>query len=365
MRLRKKDEPNISETGGAIEEMVKTYAAFRYKKAIALAAFLVILILAAGYGMGVGTYPISFTEVYTVIIDRLLHWTDVATSVDMRVVWDQRLPRLLFAILAGAGLAAAGAAMQSMMKNPLADPFTTGISSGASFGATIAIAFGITMGTAQYGIVSLAFVFALVPAGVIVLLSTFKKASPAMMILAGISVMYVFNALTQYIMLVVDEQTTAAAFEWTVGSLSRASWGALPIMFATTAVGSALVFYMARYLNAMNSGDALARSLGVNTDRIRIFILIVISVSAASIVAFTGVIGFVGLVAPHMARIFIGSDNRFLIPASMLTGATLMVICDIIAKSFTATALPIGIVTSLIGGPVFLALIIRQRKEIW
>ena len=136
-------------------------------------------------------------------------------------------------------------------------------------------------------------------------------------------------------------------------------------MFGVTAVGSALIFYMSRYLNAMNAGDDFAKTLGVNVQRIRVVLLAIISIVAASIVSFTGIIGFVGLVGPHMARIVIGSDNKYLVPASMLTGATIMVVCDIIAKAFTHVAIPIGIVTSLIGGPVFLILILRQRKEVW
>ena len=233
------------------------------------------------------------------------------------------------------------------MKNPLADPYTTGISSGASFGAVIAIAFGIAIGTLETGTTILAFVFALVPAAVIILLSTFKKTSPSMM------------------MLVVDSETMEAAYQWTIGTLNKASWSTLPIMAGVTIVGVFAIMCMTKYLNAMNSGNNYAKTVGVNVGRIRIFILVLVSIIAAGIVSFTGIIGFVGLVAPHITRIFLGSDNKLLIPGSMLVGAIVMVACDIVAKSFTTVALPIGIVTSFIGGPVFLFLIIRQKKEIW
>lgn len=328
--------------------------------------FLVVLIIAAGYGMGVGAYPISLTDVYGCIWDRLVDWY-APMNLDMRVVWEQRLPRILFAIVAGAGLAAAGAAMQSMLKNPLADPYTTGISSGASFGATLAITLGITVGSmgANAGIVINAFIFSLIPAGVILGLSIVKKTSPATMILAGIAVMYIFNALTSYLMIVADEQSMAAAYEWTMGSLNKASWETFPIMLGVTVAGSILIAYMSKYLNAMNAGDSFAQTLGVNVQRVRIVLLLIITIVTSAIVSFTGIIGFVGLVGPHMARIIIGSDNKFLIPASILTGATMMVICDILAKTFTDVALPIGIVTSIVGGPVFLLLILRQKKETW
>jgi iron complex transport system permease protein len=275
------------------------------------------------------------------------------------------MPRLLFAIVSGAGLAVAGAAMQSMMKNPLADPYTTGISSGASFGAVVAIAFGISIGSISTGTTVLAFFFALVPAAVILLLSTFKKTSPSMMILAGLSVMYIFNAMTQYMMLVVDSETMEAAYQWTIGTLNKSSWSTLPIMAIVVIFGSLAIMNMSKYLNAMNSGDNYAKTVGVDVKRIRIIILVLVSVIAASIVSFTGIIGFIGLVSPHITRIFLGSDNKLLIPGSLMVGALVMVVCDIIAKSFTTTALPIGIVTAFIGGPVFLTLIIRQKKEVW
>ena len=356
---------SISTADEDVSQMYTVYKSSRLKKFLILAVLVCILIFASLYGLTVGSYPLSFSEVYEIVWNHLMDLGGELTTVDERVVWNQRMPRLLTGIVAGAGLATAGAAMQSMMKNPLADPYTTGISSGASFGAVIAIAFGITIGSLDAGTTVSAFVFSLVPAAVIILLSTFKKTTPSMMILAGLSVMYIFNAMTQYIMLVVDSQTMEAAYQWTIGTLDKGSWTSLPIMAAVTLVGSAAILCMTKYLNAMNSGDNYAKTVGVNVGRIRIIILLIVSIISAAIVSFTGIIGFVGLVAPHITRIFLGSDNKILIPGSMLMGAVVMVICDIIAKSFTTTALPIGIVTAFIGGPVFLFLIIRQKKEIW
>ncbi|MBR7006174.1 MAG: iron ABC transporter permease [Candidatus Methanomethylophilaceae archaeon] len=324
-----------------------------------------VLLVASLYGMTVGSYPITMGEVYQVIVDHLFDLGSPLENIDQRVVWEQRMPRLLTAVVAGAGLAVSGASMQSMMKNPLADPYTTGISSGASFGAVIAITLGISIGSHSAATVIFAFVFSLVPAAVIVLLSRFKRATAAMMILAGISVMYIFNAMTQYMMLVSDAETTASAFEWTIGTLNKASWSSLPVMASVVAAGSVVLMILSRFLNAMNSGDNYAKTVGINVERMRVILLITISVVSASVVSFTGIIGFVGLVAPHVTRIFLGSDNRYLIPGSMLMGATMLVLCDILAKSFTTTALPIGIVTAFVGGPVFLFLIIRQKKEVW
>jgi iron complex transport system permease protein len=363
IKLRKGEA--IESADQDVIRMYSDYRSSRWKKVIIILAMIAGVIVASIYGLTVGSYPISFTEVWSIVFDHLLHLGDSLETLDERVVWEQRMPRLLTGIVAGAGLATAGAAMQSMMKNPLADPYTTGISSGASFGAVIAIAFSISIISLDAGTTILAFVFSLIPAAVIIALSTFKKATPSMMILAGLSVMYIFNAMTQYIMLVVDSQTMEAAYQWTIGTLNKGSWESLPIMAAVVIAGSFAVLCMTKYLNAMNSGDNYARTVGVDVGRIRIVLLVIVSVISAAVVSFTGIIGFVGLVAPHITRIFMGSDNKLLIPASLLMGALVMVVCDIIAKSFTTTALPIGIVTSFIGGPVFLFLIIKQKKEIW
>ena len=363
MKLRKKEL--LETTDEDVKIIYSQYSAFRYKKIIAMVALFAILLIASLYGMTVGSYPITMGEVYQIIVDHLFDLGSPLENIDQHVVWDQRMPRLLTAIVAGAGLAVAGAAMQSMMKNPLADPYTTGISSGASFGAVLAITFGISLGTFEAATITFAFVFSLIPATVIVLLSRFKKATAAMMILAGISVMYIFNAMTQYMLIVSDAEKMAAAYEWTVGTLNKASWSSLPLMASIVVAGSVALMILSRYLNAMNSGDNYAKTVGVNVERMRIIILVVISIVSASVVSFTGIIGFVGLVAPHVTRLFLGSDNRHLIPGSLLMGATMLVICDILSKSFTTTALPIGIVTAFVGGPVFLFLIIRQKKEVW
>ncbi len=356
---------SVSTDDSTVATIYGKYSKFRFKKILILVALLVGLFFAAMYGLTVGSYNLSMQAVYDIVFQHLQHLDEKLTTVAQRVVWNTRMPRLLTAIVAGAGLAIAGSAMQSMMKNPLADPYTTGISSGASFGAVLAITLGITVGSLQNATIIFAFLFSLIPAGVIVGLSTFKKATAPMMILAGISVMYVFNAMTQYMMLVADPDTMSSAYEWTVGTLSKASWSSLPIMFAIVVVGGGILMYLSRYLNAMNSGDNYAKTVGINVERLRILILILISVVSASIVSFTGIIGFVGLVGPHITRILLGSDNRYLIPGSALMGALIMVVCDIFAKMFTTTALPIGIITALIGGPVFLILVITQKKEVW
>ncbi len=345
------------------EEIISQYRAYKYAKAMMLLIVLLLCALAFGIDIGLGPYSIDFLEVYKCIIDRMMDWGQDLTN-EMFIVWELRMPRVLTAFLAGVGLAMAGAAMQSMMKNPLADPYTTGISSGAALGATLAITMGVCIVGGEFGTVINAFVFALIPAAVIVLISTYRRPSPAMIILTGISLMYIFNAAQSYLMIVADPNSASAVYNWTVGSLNNASWDNVPFIFAVSLVGGTLLMQMARILNTMNSGDAYSKSIGIDVNKSRIIVLVTISLVAAGIISFTGIIGFIGLVAPHIARIFVGSDNKILIPAAGLMGAGLMLLADC-AVQLVAETMPIGIITSLIGGPIFMILILKQKKEVW
>lgn len=281
------------------------------------------------------------------------------------IVLNLRLPRIIGGIICGFALAVCGAAMQSMMKNPLADPYTMGISSGAGFGAALAMILGIEL-IAGGGIVVNAFVFAVIPAVIILFLSRFRKATPTMMVLCGISLMYLFNALTQLFMLIADPDDMSAVYEWMVGSLDGVSYDELLLVLLVTVIGSLYVQYMANQLNVMGIGDESAQTLGVDVERRRLVILMVITLVAASVVSFTGVIGFVGLVAPHIARTLIGSDNRYLIPASGVVGSLLLVASDILARTIASPVmLPVGVITACVGGPLFMLLILRSTKETW
>ena len=349
---------------GTDADIISSYDSYKHAKTILILVILVLAVILFGVDVGLGKYSLSFIDVYNIIFERIFGIDYAGTQLDRTVVWEYRLPRVLTAVIAGFGLAVAGAAMQSMLKNPLADPYTTGISSGAAFGATLSITLGITLIDGDYGTVINAFVCAMIPALFIVGMSTYRKPSPAMIILAGTSLMYIFNALQSYFMLIADPDAAAGVYAWTVGNLSSASWSTVPLMFVITVIGSIVLMYMAKILNTMNSGDSYARSIGINVNAARIIILITISVLAAGIVSFTGIIGFVGLVGPHIARMFVGSDNKILIPAAGLMGSCVLLLADAVVQ-FVSTSIPVGIITSIIGGPLFLFLILRQKKEVW
>lgn len=321
-------------------------------------------IVVAGVALTVGQYTIGFFEAYGIVWDHIVG--NVTDTVKDFVVVGSRLPRIVTGILAGAGLAVCGVAMQSILKNPLADPYTTGVSSGAGFGATLAMTMGASFAIGQYAVVLNAFVFSLVPMVVILFVSKIKGASPTIMIMAGVAIMYVFNAVTTIFKLWADPNDLAAVYNWQVGSLSIVKWEDIPIIFAATTVGSIILMVLSRQLNILSIGDEGAKALGVDAEKVRIFGLIIVALVSAVIVSFTGLIGFVGIVAPHVVRIVIGPDNRYLLPASAMFGALLLVAADLLGRTIIApTVLQVGVITAFIGGPMFLWLIVRRKSTVW
>ena len=348
-------------------EMESKYHRYIFHKILFILVCIFMMFLVLGYAATIGSSEISALDVYVDIWYHIVDPSKVDSTIDW-IVFTNRLPRILTGLVAGVSLGVAGAAMQSMMKNPLADPYTTGISSGASFGATLAIVMGFSVanlgGTA--GMVVTAFVFALIPAAVIILVSSLKSTSAATMILAGIAVMYLFNACTTIVQLGASDASLSAVFQWSIGDLSSSTWESFYIITAFTIIGTAILMAVSKKLNILNTGDKSATALGLNAHRMRIVLLIIISLMAASVVCFTGIIGFVGLVSPHIVRLFIGSDNRYLIPASAAFGAVLLMVADLVSRVIIApTFLPVGVITAFIGCPLFLYLLIKQRRSIW
>ena len=345
-------------------ETVDVYNRSIRMKFIFIAACLLVILVVVSYAVTVGAVNIGFFEVYQIIID---HLTGNITSDYDHIVFNMRLPRVMAGIIAGAGLAICGVIMQSVLKNPLADPYTTGVSSGASFGATMAMTLGLAAFAGDGSVVILAFVFSLVPTVIIAMMSKFANASPTTVVMAGIGVMYLFNALTTVMMLWANSSDLNRIFYWQTGSLALIDgWESLPVMFGVVLVGLIISMILSGKLNVLATGDDSAKALGINADRMRIFTLVLTGVVSAAIVSYTGLIGFVGLVTPHIVRMFIGADNRYLIPASAIFGAALMIIADVIGRVVIyPSALPVGVVMSFIGGPFFLWMILRRNSNAW
>lgn len=340
------------------------------KKVLFAAACVVLAFVALGLEICLGKADIGFVEAYTIIWE---HITDnIATDPEGiqkdEIVWELRIPRAIGAFCIGMTLAVCGAAMQSIMKNPLADPYTTGISSGAGFGAILSIALGfcVVPGLIGYNaIVVNAFVFSLIPTAAIILISKLKNSGPTTMILTGLGVMYAFSSMTSLLMLVADPQDHKTAYVWNIGTVGAITWDNLIFVVVAAIVAVAFMQYMAKNINILAMSDANAKALGVDANRMRILILIVTAVTVAMAVSFTGSIGFIGLLAPHIVRIFIGSDNRYLIPASAAFGGMLLLYSDCVAKSIGVTGVPVGVVTAAIGGPLFLYVLFKHRNKIW
>jgi iron complex transport system permease protein len=291
------------------------------------------------------------------------------------IIRNIRLPQALTAIVAGIGLGVSGAAMQSILRNPLGSPFTLGISQAAAFGAALSVMLlggGAMRSTVTDAVVisnpylttGVAFAFSLVGVGVILLITRIRRASPEVMVLAGIAMGSLFTAGTMFLQYFADDVQLAAMVFWSFGDTGRASWKEL--FFITVVVALAFVYFMYNRwnYNAIDAGDETANGLGVVVKRVRIYGMLVASVTTAVIVSFLGIIAFVGLVCPHIVRRIIGDDHRYLIPGTSIMGGILLLVSDTIARVILApNVLPVAILTSFLGAPVFIYLLARGYRR--
>lgn len=289
------------------------------------------------------------------------------------VIWNIRLPRILTAIIAGTSLSLAGCAMQCLLRNPLASPFTMGISQGAAFGAAFAI-IGLGIGqepatkasiiAASPYIITL-FAFSGAFAGIMVILTLAKvsRLSAYAMVLAGIAMGSLFTAATMLLQYFAEDLEVASVVFWTFGDVSRANMIDVSLMFFICTTALVYFIFKRHDLNAMQIGEETAKSLGVNTEGLRFVGVLAAALVTAVSVAFLGIIGFVGLVGPHLTRRLVGGDHRFLIPISALTGSVLLLAADTAARTVMApTVLPVGILTSFMGAPLFIYLIVKKHE---
>lgn len=282
------------------------------------------------------------------------------------IIWDVRLPQALLAVMVGAALSLAGAEMQTILNNPLASPFTLGVSSAASLGAALAIVLGIGLpGIANSWIVSgNAFLFAFGSVLLLQALSRLRGTGPETLVLFGIAMVFTFNALVALIQFVATQEALQQLVFWSMGSLTRGNWEKLAVLFVVLVLVTPTAMWSAWKMTALRLGEDRARSFGVDVTRLRFVSLLRVSLLAATSVAFVGTIGFIGLVGPHIARLLVGEDHRFFLPASMAAGAAVMSLSSVASKVIVPGAvMPVGIVTALIGVPVFVALIFLRRER--
>ena len=341
------------------------YAQHLRRKTIIMLGLVGLLCIVALCSLCIGAYPVTFAHVGRMIAGH-------AEEPIRHVLLSIRLPRAVAALLAGGCLGLAGVAMQNVLRNPLASPFTLGVSQGAAFGAAFAI---IALGAGKasvtgpeqvivyspYIVVGMAFLGSLVTVTALLLLSAWRALSPASLILAGVALSSFFGAATMLLQYFAADLQVAAAVFWTFGDLGKAGWREL-IVLSVVLLPAAAYFWWRRWdFNALLWGDNAAKGLGVNVTRLRLMSLILAALIASVTTAFLGIIGFVGLIGPHIMRMILGQDHRFLLPCSMLAGGLLLLVSDALARTVMApVVLPVGILTSFAGVPLFLYLLVRR-----
>jgi len=330
-----------------------------------LAAGLVLTIVVA---VGIGSVHVPAADVVDVVLRRLGLPIDGVTAVDDRIVWQLRMPRVLGAAATGAGLAVAGAVLQSLTRNDLADPYLLGISGGATVGAVSVIVLGASVaGMAGGAALAVgAFAGAMAALATVLALATGRSGDlpPARTVLAGVAVGQICGAYTSFLVMSGDHDAARRVLAWTMGSLAGLRWNSMVVLVAVVLVALSGVLACATDLDAFAFGDTSASSLGVSIRRVRWLLLVGVALLTACLVAHTGAIGFVGLVVPHVVRLVCGPVHRRVLPLSALAGAILMIWADTAARSLIeGQEIPIGVVTAVLGAPLFAYLLRRESRS--
>ena len=367
-----------------MSEKVSSRTAMKYHrihrhKVLVLVVLVLVLLCAVVAALGIGSVYLPPGDVLAAIGHAILPGIidEPASGADL-IVLNFRMPRIALAILCGIALAVAGAVMQGLLRNPLVSPFTLGLSSAASFGAALMIVAGPLLFAGLFAgsvsflgleftgksllIIISAFLFGWLSVVLVYFISRAKHASQAVMILAGVVIGYLFQAGLLALKYVSDDDALREIVTWLMGGMWGATWQAIIILFPIVLICFLLVERKAWDLNTLSNGDDVARNLGINVDRFRILGLLIVSFAAAACLAFTGIIGFVGLMAPHICRMLIGNDYRWLIPTSAVMGALILLVSDTVARVVLAPVeIPVGVIMYLIGGLFFLFLILKGR----
>lgn len=348
----------LEHDSGSMPEALKHYHRAKRQRIMLILIIAMIGIAAFLLDLIVGPAGLTFRE----MINALLGTGDVSRRVEV-IIWQVRIPASLMAVLVGAALAMAGTEMQTLLSNPLAEPFTLGISSCAALGAAVAIVLGISLPFVPAGwtISANAFLFAALSLVAINLLAGLRGMSPQVLILFGIALGFTAAALLSLLQFIASPDALQQLVFWSMGSLARADKNNVLILTIVVALCVPFSYSASWRFTVLHLGEERAKSLGVDLKNLRLMSLLRISLLSATAVAFVGIIGFVGLVGPHVARMLVGDDHRFLLPASMSIGAVVMLLASLASKIIApGTLLPIGIVTALVGLPVFFMLILRQ-----
>lgn len=349
------------------------YFKFIERKLLIIFLLVCLLVVVIISSISLGASSLTIDESLYAIFSKILPQFVSSSKLAEGIIWKLRVPRVLMGVITGIALAAAGVVMQAILKNPLASPYTLGISSAASFGAALAIVMGtgflkfFTQGIGyEFLIISNSFIVTLICTFIIYFLTKVQKATSETIILLGVAMMFLFSAGLSFLQYIGDPDELAELAYWMFGSLSKGNWTKLKITAVIIAIILPIFLKWSWEFNALASDDEMAKSLGINVEKIRLKSLLLSSLLTAISTCFLGPIGFIGLVAPHFARMIVGGDHRFMLPVACLVGAILLLFADTVARTIIAPAIiPVGIVTSFIGVPLFIHLMLNRKKEYW
>ena len=353
----------LAAAAAAGDEGSGRYRALVWRRQLILAGLGLALVFSICVDLALGPARYSLAQV----VQALVAPDSVSQSVRV-VLWEIRMPIALMAAVVGAALSVAGAQMQTILNNPLASPYTLGISAAASFGAALSLAFGVALIPAaiDYVVPLNAFAMAMLAAFVIHLLSVKRGVTVETIVLIGIALVFTFNALLSLVQYLASAEALAAVVFWTMGSLTKATWPKLAVTTLVLLVTLPVFARRAWALTALRLGEDKAASFGIRVSRLRLETMMMVSLLAAIPVAFVGTIGFIGLVGPHIARMLIGEDQRFFLPASALAGAVILSASSVVSKTLVPGAIfPIGVITALVGIPFFISLILANARRAW
>lgn len=339
----------------------------RNKKTIIILSFISMIGFAV-INLSIGAVKVDFMDIIRIIMERLgaiPFQNDISQSTKY-IILDVRLPRIIASYFVGGTLAISGVAYQGLLKNPMADPYILGISSGAAFGATISIVFfgGIKiLGIASINLT--AFIGAVLVVFIVYNIAKIGNDVPiTTLLLSGIAMSQFLAALMAVMMLLFGE-SLHIIIHWTMGSLSGKGWDKVISLIPYSLAGLAVLLYLSRDMDLMLLGDENANNLGVNSERVKKTILFTTSIITGAAVAISGIIGFVGLIVPHAVRIFTGPRHKILLPVSFNAGGILLMFCDTLARSVITQEIPVGIVTAILGGPFFIFLLYKKKREVF
>ena len=326
---------------------------------IGLVAALAVILIGS---IVLGRYPIGIRELCGILLSKIVDIEPFWTKTQEALLLNHRLPRIVLACLVGCSLSAAGASYQGVFQNPMAAPDILGASSGAAFGAALAILLG--MGNSM--IVTFAFLFSLITVGIVIFVGQRARGKRSLgLILSGIMIGSLVSSGTSYIKLVADPQDQLPAITyWLMGSLNGAKPQEVLFVLIPMGLGLTMLFLLRWRINVLTLGDEEARTIGINAGRLRLLVILCATLITAAAVSVSGVIGWVGLVIPHLCRRLVGNNYKHLLPASMVSGAIFLLLVDNVSRNLMATEIPIGILTSLIGAPFFIFLMSRGDERI-